>query len=162
MRSAIKLIKGVASSVEDDRLRSNPIEVPPETLSISRAHMPQIAPDKRDDFLKSLEAEGVSHQYVRMAPIHLKATQGEFNLGKVRSIIEKNPSVPPVIVSSDHFILDGHHRWLADYNKDKMEPTPILKINLPILDLLSQARRFDGVQFKSVTENTKYRLRNNL
>ena len=124
--------------------------------------MPQINHDQRDIFLKSLEDEGISHQFVRIAPIHLKATQGEFNLDKVRSIIEKKPPLNPVIISKDNFILDGHHRWLADYNQDKHEPTPLIKINLPILDLLAQARRFKGVDFKSVTENTKYKIRNNL
>lgn len=161
MRNTIKLLKSIANNAEDNRLR-NPLEVPPENLSISRAHMPQIAPDQRDNFLKSLEREGISHQFTRIAPIHLKATQGEFNLEKVRSIIDKKPPTNPVIVSKDNFILDGHHRWLADYNIDKHEPTPMLKIDLPILDLLAQARRFDGVDFKSVTESTKYKIRNNL
>jgi hypothetical protein len=109
-----------------------------------------------------LEAEGISHQYTRIAPIHVKATQGEFNLDKVRAIINKKPVSNPVIVSRDNFILDGHHRWLADYNIDKHEPSPMLKINLPILDLIAQARRFKGVDFKSVTENTKYKVRNYL
>lgn len=161
MRNTIKVLKNIANNAEDNRLR-NPLEVPPENLSISRAHMPQIAPDQRDNFLKSLEREGISHQFTRIAPIHLKATQGEFNLDKVRSIIDKKPPLNPVIVSRDNFILDGHHRWLADYNIDKHEPTPMLKIDLPILDLLAQARRFDGVDFKSVTESTKYKIRNNL
>jgi hypothetical protein len=161
MRNTIKVLKNVANNIEDTRQR-NPIEVPKENLSISRAHMPQIAQDQRDNFLKSLEDEGISHQYLRMAPIHLKATQGEFNLDKVRSIMDKKPKLNPVIVSKDNFILDGHHRWLADYNIDKHEPTPMLKINLPILDLLAQARRFRGVDFKSVTENTKYKVRNYL
>ena len=161
MRNTIKVLKSIANNAEDNRLR-NPLEVPPENLSISRAHMPQIAPDQRDNFLKSLEREGISHQFTRIAPIHLKATQGEFNLDKVRSIIDKKPPLNPVIVSRDNFILDGHHRWLADYNIDKHEPTPMLKIDLPILDLLAQARRFDGVDFKSVTESTKYKIRNNL
>ncbi len=161
MRNTIKVLKNIANNAEDNRLR-NPIEVPPENLSISRAHMPQIAPDQRDNFLKSLEKEGISHQFTRIAPIHLKATQGEFNLDKVRSIINKKPPLNPVIVSKDNFILDGHHRWLADYNIDKHEPTPMLKIDLPILDLLAQARRFDGVDFKSVTESAKYKIRNNL
>lgn len=161
MRNTIKVLKSVAKSVDDTRQR-NPIEIPPENLSISRTHMPQINHDQRDIFLKSLEDEGISHQFVRIAPIHLKATQGEFNLDKVRSIIEKKPPLNPVIISKDNFILDGHHRWLADYNQDKHEPTPLIKINLPILDLLAQARRFKGVDFKSVTENTKYKIRNNL
>lgn len=161
MRNTIKVLKNVAKSIEDTRQR-NPIEIPPENLSISRTHMPQINQDQRDIFLKSLEDEGISHQFVRIAPIHLKATQGEFNLDKVRSIIEKKPPLNPVIISKDNFILDGHHRWLADYNQDKHEPTPLIKINLPILDLLAQARRFKGVDFKSVTENTKYKIRNNL
>jgi hypothetical protein len=161
MRNTIKVLKNIANNAEDNRLR-NPIEVPPENLSISRSHMPQIAPDQRDNFLKSLEREGISHQFTRIAPIHLKATQGEFNLDKVRSIIDKKPPTNSVIVSKDNFILDGHHRWLADYNIDKHEPTPMLKIDLPILDLLAQARRFDGVDFKSVTESTKYKIRNNL
>ena len=161
MRNTIKVLKSIANNAEDNRLR-NPLEVPPENLSISRAHMPQIAPDQRDNFIKSLEREGISHQFTRIAPIHLKATQGEFNLDKVRSIIDKKPPMNPVIISKDNFILDGHHRWLADYNIDKHEPTPMLKIDLPILDLLAQARRFDGVDFKSVTESTKYKIRNNL
>jgi hypothetical protein len=93
--------------------------------------MPQIAQDQRDNFLKSLEDEGISHQYLRMAPIHLKATQGEFNLDKVRSIMDKKPKLNPVIVSKDNFILDGHHRWLCGMLIDPMIELKTIVIDLP-------------------------------
>lgn len=148
MSKTVKVIRNLSRNREDQRLREPEIIVPRENLSISRSHMPQIDSQKRNDFLSSLEKEGISHQYVRMAPIHLKATQGEFDLDKVRSIIKNRPNVQPSIISKDNFVLDGHHRWLADYNIDKYEPSPVLKINMPILDLLAYARRFKGVEFK--------------
>lgn len=149
MSNTIKVLKGISQQKENERQR-NFIEVPKESLNISRSHMPQINSKKRNEFLNSLEREGVSHQYVRIAPIHLKATQSEFNLDKVRTIMKTRPALAPAIISKDNFILDGHHRWLSDYNTDRHEPGPVLKINLPILDLLARARRFDGVEFRTV------------
>lgn len=148
MQNKINVIKSIGRERDLSRQREPELEIPRENLNIHRSEMPQITSNKLPDFLKSLESQGISHQYLRIPPIHLKATQSNFHLDKVHSIIKNKPALPPSIVSRDNYILDGHHRWLADYNTDKHSPSPVLKINLPILDLLAHARRFQGVEFR--------------
>lgn len=77
-------------------------------FNISRADMPQI--DDQKAFAAYLEFVGVpvSHGLNQLSSI--KPTQNEFDPAKVASIKAPYGSI---IVSSDNFILDGHHRFFA-------------------------------------------------
>lgn len=127
------------------------IRVPSYNLNISRNHMPQIRSDFVPLFKEHLKNHGISTKEKKRDPKHLKATQSEFNLDKVKNLIKNPPPhMKPILTANDDHILDGHHRWLADLNKD--EHTDTIEFDLPILDLIQHAKNFDGVFYKPVVE----------
>ena len=58
----------------------------------------------------------------------------------------------PLLASSDDYIIDGHHRWLAALNSG--DPVRILRANVDGNELLSLTLKFPRVYFKDIyTEN---------
>ena len=121
-------------------------------FGIKRIDMPQIRSDLVPQFIEELRSSGVKVKNGKQQVGKLKATQSELHADKVQSMIE-NPAVranlaKPIIVSSDGFILDGHHRWAAMTTMDPKSKIPTVEVNLPMKDLLERAGNFSGVQFK--------------
>lgn len=131
------------------------IYVPPESLNIERALMPQITSNNREEFLKHLSSKGITHTKTTMLPSEMKATQSEFNTDIVSNIMNTKPKMHPTIVSNDHYILDGHHRWLANLNTNKNKEVPVIKIDTGILSLLHHAKNFDGVEYRTLHSSIK-------
>jgi hypothetical protein len=126
------------------------LTIPDSHFNVSREHMPQIKSDLLPIFLDHLKRTGITWSKKRVDPNSLSATQGEFNTDKIKTLMQNSNSVTAVIISNDNYILDGHHRWLADLNSD--QKTNVIMVDLPILDLISTAKSFDGVFYKDVTE----------
>jgi len=154
-------IKPEAYLVDDGKIsRYSPnlnesIYIPPESLNISRELMPQITSSKRDDFIKTLKEKGTKSRLIRISPRNMKATQSEFNVDSVLNMIHTKTKLKPTIISRDNYILDGHHRWLADLNTDKNKPVQALQIDLPILDLLAAAKSYSGAEFRTLDQSAK-------
>lgn len=77
-------------------------------FNIPRASMPQIA--DQESFARYLEFLGVDVRFTKSHLSFLRPTQTEFDQEKVDAM-----SAPygAIIVSSDGYILDGHHRYFA-------------------------------------------------
>jgi predicted glutamine amidotransferase len=127
------------------------IDIPNAELNISRSVLPQIKGDSLQNFLNHLDSLGVKYTHKTMKSCDLKPTQGEFNIDKVKALIRTNNDTKPIIVSKDNYVLDGHHRWLADYNSN--DKSSVIMVDQTILDLITTAKTFDGVLYKNVTEN---------
>jgi hypothetical protein len=112
------------------------IEIPNISLPFSRDLMPQIRDEK--SFIATLKKNDVSYTESSVSPLSLKATQMEFDIGKVEAMMLK-PSKSKVIVSNDNYILDGHHRWLVAHNKK--QKLDIIRVDLPILELIAMSKR---------------------
>ena len=83
----------------------------------------------------------------------LSATQSDFNLGKILSImgiLKKIDKANPLIVSSDNYIVDGHHRWLAARNGG--QNISIIKADVKIRVLLRAIKKFPKSFTKSIDE----------
>ena len=78
---------------------------------IPREQMPQIASKDVSGFLKT---HGVSPDQESVRTDSLKPTQSQFNAEKIVAMGERAKSLP-ILVSDDDFVLDGHHRWLANH-----------------------------------------------
>ena len=66
--------------------------------------------------------------------------------------IKKLPDNSLLLASSDDYIIDGHHRWLAALNSG--DPVRILRANVDGNELLSLTLKFPRVYFKDIyTEN---------
>lgn len=87
---------------------------------------------------------------VIVSPSSFKATQSELDSDKVLSMVDnyKSGSFPdltthPILVSSDGFVGDGHHRWAACLLLG--ESMNALISGLPIMETLHEAYAYPGV-----------------
>jgi hypothetical protein len=113
--------------------------------------MPQIASTHHAEFIKSLNAQGVSVKEGEMRVGDLKPTQSELNTAQMAGIPE-NRLRDSVFVSNDGYILDGHHRW-GKLNEQSPDNTiKVRQVDLPIRQLLDRARSFDKTSYKTAQE----------
>lgn len=128
------------------------ILIPPHSLGIPRSQMPQIEDDCMDAFIAHLKKNGVSVRKANVKVKTLKATQKELNADTVKNLLKQNPDKlkKPIFVSSDNYILDGHHRWLALYNFDEESSIPAYICSSDIRKLLQIAKTFDQVAHRDV------------
>lgn len=134
-----------------DKNLSEEIEIPKIGMTFSRALMPQIKSDQISNFLNYLTKNDIDFDTKKLPVKELKATQSEFDLTKVDQLIGQRTD-NKIVVSNDGYVMDGHHRWLADYNTNKESKIKAIVVNLPILELLRIAREFSGVEYRPITE----------
>lgn len=140
------------------------LKVPGSAINIARNIMPQISSDKVAAFTTFAKIEGVSCEKKLIAASELKPSQGEFNLEKVRQLMDTDlQSINiPVIVSSDYYLMDGHHRWLAALNKDENFKLQAYVFDAEVNDLLALMRRFPKSFYKTIDESKKANGKNTI
>lgn len=127
------------------------IEIPKIGMTFSRALMPQIKGSQVNEFLAYLKDNDIEYQTKKLLTKDLKATQSEFDLAKVDQMIGQKNDMK-IVVSNDGYIMDGHHRWLADYNTNKNSKISAIVIDLPILELIRVSRDYSGVEYRPISE----------
>ena len=87
----------------------------------------------------------------------LKATQSEIKAAKTMFFADRHLqgewpgghpcdlSEAPVIISSDNHILDGHHRWAALTSISAERTMKVIRVDLPMKDLLAKTLDMPGV-----------------
>lgn len=110
------------------------------TKKIPRSEMPQIKAEHRGAMVNFMKARGVQHEQVELDPVELKPTQAEFSPAKVKKAMEFDGGDRSILVSSDGFVLDGHHQWLS--KREKGEPIKAIRLDAPIEDLITLANEF--------------------
>ncbi len=119
-------------------------------MIFSRAVLPQI----RDfnEFLTHIRLIGSNYDIGMINPEAVKATQLDgFDQEKIDSLIKSGDKIPPIIISSDDYILDGHHRWMAAKLSGK--EVQAYRIYLPILELIRVAMDLYGITYSDdITE----------
>lgn len=120
-------------------------------LGVSRADMPQIPKALRSDYLRELKKQGVKVTEESVSPLSLAPTQKEVSARDVWEKLEqyrKDPhrKFPPLLVSNDGHVLDGHHHWgmmaaLAAHNRTIK--VPILRVHQPPAAALDFMQAFD-------------------
>lgn len=108
--------------------------------------MPQIKQKDRAGFLTFLESKGMHATSDTAAAASLKPTQAEYSPVMAQKFAETGPigGSRDVLVSSDGYVLDGHHQWMA--HRQLGTDIPVLRINAPIRELLAAANEFPAVQ----------------
>jgi cytidyltransferase-like protein len=104
-------------------------------LTFARKEMPQIG--AASSFMKYLRDNDIESKRTKVDPNEFRSSQIEYDRDKVESL-KMNPSKNPIIVSNDGYIMDGHHRWLAD--QEESRKTDAIVCDLPILDLIYHAK----------------------
>lgn len=115
---------------------------PPEsgTLAVPRAQMPQIKAEHRGAMTNFMNARGVSHTTGEVPADSLRPTQAEFSPEKVRKAASFEGGDRSILVSSDNYVLDGHHQRLA--KREAGEPVKVIRLNAPIQQLIGLAHEF--------------------
>jgi hypothetical protein len=124
--------------------------------------------DTEDMFKKMLQDKGIKVSEPTAVPAdQLKATQTELVGAKVAGMtkaLEADPNHPgitaPIYVSSDGYVLDGHHRWAAVTSNEIASGRPanmnVRVIDMPIDKLVELSNQFAqdiGVQAKAADAN---------
>lgn len=120
-------------------------------LDFNRNELPQL---KTNDFLNDLTTNNIPYQIVSVDPKDLIPTQNEYNFDKIKSLVmslRSGAENKPIIVSSDNYILDGHHRWAACAHIGC--PQPIYYINKGINDIMDFVKDKDYTQYKTINES---------
>lgn len=117
------------------------------SLNIPRAEMPQVKAEHRDAMTRFMNARGVQHQSEEVPSDSLKPTQAEFSPAKVKKAIGFDGGDRSILVSSDNYVLDGHHQWLA--NREQGNPINVIRFDAPISKLIDMAHDFPSSQTAS-------------
>lgn len=113
------------------------------TLGIPRAEMPQIKAEHRGALVNFLESKGIERKSGEVPASSLKPTQAEFSPAKVERWAKDGESSRSILVSSDGYVLDGHHQWVAALEAN--DPVKVIQFNAPIKDLLGAVDEFPSV-----------------
>jgi len=124
---------------------------PEDTLGVPRRHMPQIDEKHYEDLFRYIYDKGSKIKKETVDPAELSSTQSEFSDKGVEAAMTNGKMNKPIIISSDNYVLDGHHRWLAAKNA-KVHKITAFRINLPAKDGLSMLINFPQTTFKDIHE----------
>jgi nicotinamide mononucleotide adenylyltransferase len=139
--------------VED--MTSGQIYIPSNShMPMSRGVMPQIKSADVQAFRAFMSQNGIRSSYETVPVDSLSATQAEFSKHKIKRLIDTNsPALGLMImVSGDDYVLDGHHRWLANFNIDPKGMQKVLRFHAPMKRLIIVAKSFPGVTYKGLDE----------
>ena len=125
-----------------------------DTMGITRDKMPQVKSDDYEDYKKYLKDNGVTLRPQVVDAKDLKPMQKEFSDQGVEKQLKRNKekgagiNPKPLLASSDSYIVDGHHRWLAALNSG--HKVSILRANADGNELLALTLKYPRVYFKDI------------
>ena len=124
---------------------------------IMRSDMPQIKGKDYPDVLKIFKEYGVPYRLQNMNIDDLFPLQKDFIQSKVDNIVNTmntDKDMQPIFISSDYYIIDGHHRWLA--NKHIKNPImKVIKVGYPKNAALKLFDKLDEKLNEAVSKITK-------
>ena len=119
-----------------------------DTMGIKRNQMPQVATKDYPEFLDYLKDNGAHFTKDTVPADSLKAIQGEFSDQGVEKALRLSKIEKPIIASSDNYIIDGHHRWLAALNTGV--DVNIFRVDIPGQELLQLVKAFPKTTYKDI------------
>ena len=128
------------------------IEIPKIGMTFGRDLMPQL--DSVKGFLSFLSSKNIDYHKQKLSTDTLKSSQTEFDFSKVTSMMFDDAKTNPIIVSNDDYVLDGHHRWLADHNSG--EDVEAIVVDLPILELYRVAKEYTSSLIKEEIDHKNF------
>jgi hypothetical protein len=171
-KDAIKVVRDIAEQTKKDGIA--PVDLTNmeirgtelytrDNLGISRDKMPQIPDESRDAWLKSLGDTKVTEETV--SPNILHPVQSEMDVAsvadKMEGILEKGWK-GSIIVSSDDYVMDGHHRWagasLASFEQPDLK-IDIVRVDMPHDELLKQMLDFNkeaGIEGRALGKSINF------
>lgn len=119
---------------------------------VQRHNMPQIKKVHHPKFIDFLLNDGIDVTYMQVAVTSLKPTQSEYNPTKVKLFTTFDLEVlsSNVIISSDGYVLDGHHRYKALLDAYPDEFMNVIKVDLKINSLIAKCFEFPETTIEAV------------
>lgn len=154
----ISFTKWYETAAVADVLTPDKIFVPGPNLNLPRAEMPQINRTLVPEFLNYLRENGVEVYKDQIPADQLKPIQAEINREKVIGMMKRTDlGGNPPIISSDGYILDGHHRWLAMLNAtyqqgQPAEPMDVWRVDTDMRSLLGLAKKWPKTGYKNIDQ----------
>jgi predicted ABC-type ATPase len=129
-------------------------------LGLSRDAMPQIPHADRQAFFDGLTKQGTSLTEDQVDSRTLKPIQDQINAKTVAGQLDlmRSGNVGRIIVSSDNYVVDGHHTWAAAVARTLESPgftLPVTRVGMDHQALLDYADKWDastGIQHESITQ----------
>ena len=139
-----------------------------DNLGIMRDKMPQVPSAQKDEFLNEMAKRGIGVSRENISPQELHPIQAEISAsksGKIMRDVEKNGHEKGdkgrIVVSSDNYVIDGHHRWAASAFlsfKDKKESIPVLRVDMThmeLIDVVLAWNKASGIKSIALGESNK-------
>jgi hypothetical protein len=124
-----------------------------DNLGIMRDQMPQVPSGAKDEFLSEMEQRGIGVTREDVSPRKLHPIQAEISASKTGMILRdlnqnghKKGDGARIVVSSDGYVIDGHHRWAASAFmslKDEGEKIPVLRVDMTHMELIDVVRAWN-------------------
>ena len=124
-----------------------------KTLGIPRDKMPQVKSKDYPELVAFLKSNGIRMTERKVKAKDLKATQSNFNVDKITQAVAKYKTLAqakPIIVSSDGFVIDGHHRWLGAVNVGG--DISIMQASVKAKELLDAINQFPKTFNKNINQ----------
>ena len=134
--------------IEGDKINKEWTQFGPDTkgLGIPRAEMPQVHAEHRGALVNFLKGKGIDSQITEVKPTQLKPTQNEYSPAKVEKARKFEGGDRSILVSSDNYVVDGHHQWVAALHDRPGEPMKVIRIDAPIKELLPIVHDFPSTE----------------
>lgn len=131
-----------------------------ESLGRKRHTLPQVDSESLTDFMLHFK-DKADVKIVTKKISELKPSQDELDEDKVYDILAKkfdgSDSTTKYIISSDNYILDGHHRWGADLELDSDDTKLVdcYQIDVPIKQLIKRANMMNLTKKRDINDVEK-------
>ena len=126
-------------------------------LGIARADMPIIPNNRLPEYVANVKERGIRVTEGKIDPRRLSPIQKEVSATKAAQLVQsmeasggvkKGLKGHRIVISSDNFVVDGHHRWAAATAYNYMTPKPVkiqyTRIGLPARDALKDVRKWNA------------------
>jgi hypoxanthine phosphoribosyltransferase len=118
------------------------------SLNIARNDMPQI--DDVDDLISWLNSQNINNYKTTINTARIKLTQSTIDDEKVNNILKSRLKDELFIVSNEYYLLDGHHRFVADRLKNNYQITKCLVIDMPTLQAINKLKEYPNIKHKNI------------
>ncbi|AIX13092.1 hypothetical protein HWB57_gp095 [Erwinia phage vB_EamM-Bue1] len=133
----------------------NGLRIPVGNLGLSRTSMPQIDSDKTEDFITYLQNQDITVEDRMFSLDRLRLTQNEMNKMKIWKMmkgIRAKKKIQPIWVTSDYYVVDGSHRFVAALNIDDRKKIKGYHVAMPALEFIKVANKFTGIRHRTVSD----------
>ena len=126
-------------------------------LQLPREKLPQVKSTDMDDFKEFLKDVNVDWEDTIETVGELEPIQAEINLEKINYMMQNKSEEElgggkPVIISSDGYLIDGHHRWFSLREMNPEGEMSVVLIDSPVENLLAIMDDYPKVSYKGADE----------